>query len=129
MARGNPADSTRTVPLVRRHRERYGFVPEQLSLDGGFASRANLEEVKELGVEDVVFRKSRGLKISEMVRESWIYRKLRKFRAGIEGVISFLKHVVGLRRCPWHGFDAFRAYVQGSVLAANLLVLVRHRMA
>lgn len=129
VARGNPADSTRTVPLVQRHRQRYGVVPEQLSLDGGFASRENLERVKALGVKDVVFRKKRGLKVSEMVRESWMYRTLRKFRAGIEGVISFLKHGFGLRRCPWHGFDGFRAYVQGSVLAANLLVLARHRMA
>jgi len=126
---GNPADSTQAVPLLRRHRERYGVAPEQATFDGGFASKKNVAEAKELGVKDIAFSKKRGLRISEMVRESWIYKKLRDFRAGIEGVISFLKRVFGLGRCPWKGADGFRAYVRASVLSANLLILARHRMA
>lgn len=126
---GNPADSTWAVPLLRRHRERYGVTPEQATFDGGFASKNNVTEAKELGVKDIAFSKKRGLKVSEMVRESWIYKKLRDFRAGIEGVISFLKRVFGLGRCRWKGPDGFRAYVRASVLSANLLLLARHRMA
>jgi len=126
---GNPADSTQAVPLLRRHRERYGAAPEQATFDGGFASKKNVAEAKELGVKDIAFSKKRGLRVSDMVRESWIYKKLRDFRAGIEGVISFLKRVFGLRRCRWKGPDGFRAYVRASVLSANLLVLARHRMA
>lgn len=126
---GNPADSTQAVPLLRRHRQRFGSAPEQATFDGAFASADNVAEAKELGVKDIAFSKKRGLEISDMVRESWIYKKLRDFRAGIEGVISFLKRVFGLDRCPWKGPDGFRAYVRASVLSANLLVLARHRMA
>ena len=47
-------------------------------------------------MEDVAFSKHRGLSITEMVKSTWVYRRLRDFRAGIEGVISFLKRVFGL---------------------------------
>ena len=53
----------------------------------------------------------------------------RFFRAGIEGVISFLKRGFGLDRCLWRGFESFQAYVQASVLACNLLTVARHALA
>lgn len=123
---GNPADSTLAVGMVVRHREIFGRVPRQVSFDGGFASNSNLTEIKEMGVEDVAFTKRRGMSLTEMVKSTWVYRCLRNFRAGIEGTISFLKRVFGLDRCTWSGFGSFKAYVCGSVLACNLLVLARH---
>jgi len=102
---GNPADSPLAVPLLRGHRERYGVAPEQATFDGRFASKDNVTEAKELGVKDIAFSNKRGLEIGDMVQESWIYKKLRDLRAGIEGVISFLKPVFGLGRCPWKGPD------------------------
>jgi IS5 family transposase len=122
---GNPADSTLAVKMVARQRELFGKVPRQVSFDGGFTSGSNLADIKELGVEDVAFSKRRGLCLTEMVKSSWVYRCLRNFRAGIEGTISFLKRVFGLDRCTWSGFASFKAYVCGSVLACNLLVLAR----
>ena len=44
-----------------------------------------------------MFSKRVGLAMSDMVKESWIYRKLRSFRAGIEGVIFFRGRAFG--RC------------------------------
>ena len=38
-----------------------------------------------------------------MVKSSWVDRKLRDFRAGIESAISFLKRVFGLARRIWKG--------------------------
>jgi IS5 family transposase len=43
-----------------------------------------------MGIKDVMFSKRVGLAISDMVKNSWVYKRLRDFRAGIEGVISFL---------------------------------------
>lgn len=126
---GNPADSTLAVKMIERQRAIYGQVPLQASFDGGFTSRDNLAAMKALGVEDVAFSKRGGLQITEMVKSSWVYRCLRNFRAGIEGTISFLKRVFGLDRCTWSGFRSFKAYVCGSVLACNLLVLARHLLA
>ncbi len=126
--RGNPADKTLATQMIERHRDIFGAVPEQVAFDGGFASKANVNEIKRMGVDDVAFSKRCGLSISEMVTDSWVYRRLRNFRAGIEGCISFFKRCFGLRRCSWKGWRSFEAYVWASILSANLLTLARHRL-
>lgn len=126
---GNPADSTLCTPMLQRQKEIYGRPPRQAAFDGGFTSKENLREAKDLGVKDVCFSKKRGLKVPDMVKSTWVYRKLRDFRAGIEGVISFLKRAFGLDRCTWRGEFSFRSYVWSGVLAANLLTLARHKLA
>lgn len=126
---GNPADSTLAVRMIERQRDLYGKVPRQASFDGGFASRDNLVSIKKLGVEDVAFAKRRGIEITEMVKSTWVYRKLRNFRAGVEGNISFLKRAFGLDRCTWSGLNSFKSYVYSSVLACNLLIIARDVLA
>lgn len=126
--KGNPADSTWTVSLLRRQQRLFGVPPRQASFDGAFASTDNLADAKELGIEDVCFAKKRGLTIEAMVGSQWVYDKLRRFRAGIEAGISLLKRVFGLARCVWKGAAGFHAYVRTAVLAANLLLLARHRL-
>ena len=123
--RGNPCDSTRTQPLLERQQKLYGRVPRQASLDGGFASKDNLKWAKQQGIRDVAFAQKRGLKIDQMAHSSWIYRQLRRFRAGIEGCISTLKRAFGLRRCNWKGWQHFQQYVHLSVVSFNLVVLAR----
>ncbi|MCK4277153.1 MAG: ISNCY family transposase, partial [Phycisphaerae bacterium] len=100
---GNPADSTIAERMIARQQDIYGRVPRQVAFDGGFASRGNLKSIKTLGVKDVMFSKKRGLKVSDMTKSTWVYRRLRDFRAGIEGMISFLKRCLGLARCTWRG--------------------------
>jgi IS5 family transposase len=122
---GNPADSTLARKMVERVGSVLGRLPKQVAFDGGFSSIANVQDIKELGVSDVVFSKHVGLDVTEMAKSPGVFRKLRNFRAGIEAGISFLKRSFGLDRCHWRGFDAFGAYVWGSVLACNLLVVAR----
>jgi IS5 family transposase len=81
--RGNPADSTKAVKLAERAIKVLGKKPEQIVLDGGFSSRDNLDEIKALGIRDVAFSKAPGLSIKEMVKRTWLYQRLRNFRAGI----------------------------------------------
>jgi IS5 family transposase len=126
---GNPADTAMTVPMLERQKLILGVVPRQAAFDGGFASKENLHDAKAMGVEDVAFSKKRGLEVSDMARSSWVYRRLRNFRAGIEGMISFLKRAFGLDRCTWRGAESFSSYVHASVLAANFLTLARHLLA
>ena len=126
--KGNPADSTLAVKMIDRQRDLYGRPPLQTAFDGGFASMENLREIKKRGVTDVAFAKRCGLAIDDMVRSTWIYKRLKRFRAGIEGVISFLKRCFGLDRCTWRGFKSFHAYVWSAVLSANLLIFARHRI-
>ena len=125
---GNPADSSLSVEMVERQKVIYGRVPRQTALDGAFASKANLADIKALGVTDVCFSKGRGLKVTDMVKSTWVYRRLRNFRAGIEAGISFLKRCFGLRRCSWRSLPSFKAYAWASVVAANLLTLARYSL-
>jgi len=125
---GNPNDANLAVEMVKRQRDIYGRVPRQVAFDGGFASKSNLADIKALEVQDVCFAKGRGLKLNDMVKSTWVYRQLRRFRAGVESGISFLKRCFGLGRCTWRGHESFKAYTWASVLSANLLVLARHAL-
>ena len=127
--RGNRADSEIFRSMIERHEALYGRVPRQVAADGGFASRDNLEWGKERGIKDIAFAKRKGLSVLEMVKSHWIYKKLRNFRAGIEGNISTLKRAFGLSRCHWSGWAGFRQYVLSSVVSYNLLVMARLQMA
>lgn len=122
---GNPRDSDRLLPMLERHIAFYGHAPRQAAADGGFASRDNLATAKTLGVRDMAFHKKAGLRIEDMVRSNWVYRKLRNFRAGIEADISCLKRAYGLARCTWRGLDHFKSYVWSSVVAYNLVLFTR----
>lgn len=125
VTRGNPADQSLACRMLRRQQKLFDRYPRQASFDGGFASSDNLKWAKKQGVQDVVFAKKAGLKIENMARSSWVYKQLRRFRAGIEGCISTLKRVFGLGRCTWRGWDHFQQYVQLSVASYNLIVLAR----
>jgi IS5 family transposase len=122
---GNPADRDRFLPMLERHIAFYGEAPRQTAADGGFASRANLAQAKALGVRDAAFHKKAGLRVMDMVKSNWVYRKLRNFRAGIEADISCLKRAYGLGRCLWRGLDHFAAYVWSSTVAYNLALFAR----
>jgi IS5 family transposase len=127
--RGNPMDSTLAFKMVERFREAFGCSPAQVVFDGGFASSDNVARIKACGVTDVAFTKHQGIELSEMVRSSWIFKRLKRFRAGVEGCISFLKRCFGLARCTWRGGrEGFAAYTWSAILAANLLTLARHTL-
>jgi len=122
---GNPADSERFMPMLERHIANYGRAPRQMAADGGYASIENLRAAQKLQVKDVAFHKKRGLRVEDMAKSLWVYRKLRNFRAGIEAGISCLKRAYGLGRCNWKGLAHFKAYVWSSVVAHNLALFSR----
>jgi transposase, IS5 family len=123
--KGNPADSDRLLPMLARHVGIWGHAPRQAAADGGFATRDNLATAKAWGISDMAFHKKAGLRIEDMVRSKWVYRRLRNFRAGIEASISCLKRAYGLARCTWRGLDHFKTYVWSSVVAYNLVLFTR----
>lgn len=125
---GNPADSSVAPRMVQRQKDLYGRAPRQVALDGGYASKSNVSDIKGMGVKDVAIHKRRGISISEMTSSLSIFKALKKFRAGIEGGISFLKRCFGLDRCTWRGYLSFKSYVWASILSANLLTLARHQL-
>jgi len=122
---GNPADSELTIPMLSRQKELYGRYPLKASFDGAFASKDNLAKAKDMNVKDVCFAKKRGISESDMCRSHYVYSRLRKFRAGIESGISWLKRSLGLTRCTWKGWESFKSYVWSSIIGANLLTIAR----
>lgn len=71
--------------------------------DVGFASNDNYEYTVGEGVKRVLFTKKSPTKIVELVRTSQAYKKMQKFRAGIERCISAAKREFGLSRCKRKG--------------------------
>ena len=129
IAQGNPADTTLAIPMLDRQNNIYGRYPRKVCFDGGFASKENLKLAKERKIKDVCFAKKRGLKETDMCRSEYVYHGLRRFRAGIESGISWLKRCMGLTRCTWKGWSAFKSYVWSSIVAANLLTIARAQLA
>lgn len=127
--RGNPADTEQFIPALQRHQDRFGKAPKSVATDGGFASKENGEKARAMGVANIAFSCLKGNKLSELVKSVQVYKRLRKWRAGIEGVISATKRAFGLDRCTWSSFESFQAYVQLAVLAFNLQTLSRHLLA
>jgi IS5 family transposase len=126
---GNPADSSLTVEMLDRQKQLYGRYPLKVALDGGFASKDNLNKAKEKQIKDVCFAKKRGLEVEDMCRSQWVYNRLRRFRAGIESGISWVKRCFGMTRCTWKGLRSFKSYVWASIVSANLLTLARKQLA
>jgi len=125
IVKGNPADSTLMEQMLNRHDQVYGRYPLKVALDGGFASKKNLEWAKSKKIKDVCFAKKRGISVERMCRSDYVYKRLRRFRAGIESAISWLKRCFGLDRCTWKSLASFHSYVWASVVSANLLTMAR----
>jgi len=121
--RGNWSDAECFGKGIDRLEEKYGHLPEEITTDGGFASGDNYDYAVGKGIEKVLFTKKATSKIVELVKTSCAYKRLKKFRAGIEGCISAAKRAYGLSRCTWRGWRSFQSYVWVSVIAFNLNIL------
>jgi IS5 family transposase len=128
MERGNPADATRAIPMLERHRDVMGKVPEQAAFDAGFTSSANIENARKLGVKAAYFARKGSIDVDAGVHNPRQRRKLHRFRAGVEGIISFTKRCFGLGRCLWRGYSSFQAYAWISVISTNLLLMARRSL-
>jgi IS5 family transposase len=119
--RGNPSDSGMVTEVLSAHHTQYGRAPHSLSGDRRFFSAANEQIAYGSGVQSVCINKPgyRSKARKELERETW-FKKLKRFRAGIEGIISTLMRSFGLSRCLWKGWESFRSYVGLSVVTFNL---------
>jgi len=122
---GNPSDAERFIPIIQGHIETYGQVPIATVSDGCYASQDNVHEGRALGIRRLVFNKRRGISYLDMGVKKKTFKRLRDFRAGVEGNISELKRVFGAAKATWKGHDGFKAFVWSSVISYNLVRLAR----
>jgi IS5 family transposase len=122
---GNPIDSKELVPSVKRHRKRFGKVPDIMAGDRGFHDVEGCEELRRLGVKLVAIPQRGGKRSveQEQFEKSRIFKRAQAFRSGIEGRISVLFRGRGMQRCLWSGSERFELFIAAAVLANNLLVI------
>lgn len=122
IADGNPKDTDLYQGTMERITENYSVQIHDGVTDGGYASKANAEFAKELGIVNIVFNKLVG-SLKNTVTSKHIGTKLKKWRSVIEAVISNVKRGFDLRRCEWKGRVHFDAKVLWSVIAYNVRVM------
>ena len=122
---GNPTDAQCFIPLLEKHQSLYGCVAQTTIADGGYASLDNVNKGRELGVRQVAFHKQNGVTLKAMGIQKKTLKKLKDFRAGIEGNISELKRAFGATKALWKGEDGFMSFVWSSVISYNLTRWVR----
>jgi IS5 family transposase len=120
--KGNPKDSELFEGTIDEIKKGYGKTPESSVTDGGYASSANVEYAKGEGIVNIIFNKivgSTGNVCSSKRKEIL----LKKWRAGIEAVISNLKRGFKITRCNWKGWKHYRQKVYWSVIGYNIRVM------
>lgn len=120
--KGNPSDKDLFQPTINRVIENYGIVPRDSSADGGFATIKNAEFCIGKGIVNVVFNKVVG-SMQNIASSLRLETMLKKWRSGIEAVISNIKRGFNLRVCNWKGWEHFQAKVMWSVLGYNFRVM------
>ena len=123
--RCNVSDTKLYRPALERIKENYGKTPESTSNDGGYASLANREYAQGEGIKNIVFNKIIG-SLKNIASSLSMETRLKKWRSGMEAVISNVKRGFGLFRVNWKGFEHFKSKVLWSVIAYNIRVMTGH---
>lgn len=119
---GNPADSTLYQPALDKVVADYGIVPRDSATDGGYASKENMAYAGQKGVVNIVFNKIVG-SMQNITSSVGMETRLKKWRSGIEAVISNFKRGFGMFRCNWKGLNHFKAKVLWSAIGYNIRVM------
>ena len=120
---GNPRDTNAFVGVIDSIKKRYGVVPRDVATDGGYASLENQRAAEKRGIINIVFNKIVGA-LRNVTSSLNIETRLKKWRSGIEGVISNFKRGFDMFRCEWKTRAHFDAKVYWSVLAYNIRVMI-----
>ncbi|MDR2692334.1 MAG: ISNCY family transposase [Dysgonamonadaceae bacterium] len=119
---GNPADSSLYKRTLDKVTGSYGITPRDSVTDGGYASTENLNYAQSSGVANVVFNKIVG-SLRNRVSSKNMETRLKKWRSGMEAVISNYKRKFEMFRCTWKGKSHFKQKVLWSAIAYNIRVM------
>lgn len=121
---GNPSDSKLYMPTLDRVIENYETIPRDVSTDGGYASLDNKQGAEGKGISNIVFNKVVG-SLQNKTSSKKMETQLKKWRSGIEAVISNYKRSFDMFVCTWKGKAHFDAKVLWSAIAYNIRVMTR----
>ena len=120
--RGNPNDTEYYSKTLCNLKNNYNLIPRDFSTDGGYASIKNLDFAKEHGVKNIVFGKTKG-KLQNITSSKKMQTILKKWRSGIEAIISNLKRAYDSALCKWKGYEKFKSHTLWSVITYNLMMI------
>jgi IS5 family transposase len=99
-----------------------GITPRNMVTDGGYASKDNARIAQEKGIINIVFNTIKG-SLKNIAGSKNMETRLKKWRRGIEAVISNLKMGYELFRCEWKTRARFDAKVYWNVIVYNIRVM------
>jgi IS5 family transposase len=112
--------------VLENHKKLFGHYPDELAADKGYYESMNAVDRLQRKVSMVSIAKKGRRTPEETEREhDLLFRLAQRFRAGVEGTISFLKRMLRLARCFNKGWEHFVSTIGQTILAHNLLVLAR----
>ena len=103
--------------------ENYGLKINIGSYDKGFYFKECYGDLKPYLDEIIIAKKGKPTKESKEREGTELFKANRMWRAGIESLISSLVRGNGLGLCPDKGFENYKKYVAGCILARNLQTL------
>ena len=130
LPKGNASDSGQLVPMVEEVIRRTTVVPRIVNVDDGYASRANVDAVRNLKVAVVSISGSKGKALTASADwESDEYAHARDMRSAIESLMYTLKQGFNFGEVARRGLDAVHAELLEKALAFNLCHMVWTRRA
>jgi hypothetical protein len=130
LPQGNAADSGQLIPAIDDVVRRTTRVPRTLTVDDGYASRANADAAKARGIKVVSINGSKGRALTS--QEDWnsdAYADARALRSAAESLIFTLKQGFAFGEVARRGLSAAYAELLEKALAYNLCQVVRKRQA
>jgi IS5 family transposase len=130
LPKGNAADSEQLVPMVDEVVRRTAVVPKVLSLDDGYASKANMQAMRDRGIKVISINGAKGYALT--ARADWNsdeYAHARDMRSAVESLMFTLKQGFDFAEVARRGLVAAHGELLEKALAYNLCHMVRMRLA
>lgn len=130
LPQGNAADSLQLLPMLEDVVRRTTVTPRVVSVDDGYASKANVEAIRGRNIEVISINGSKGRALTAQPDwDSTEYRDARALRSAVESLIFTLKNGFDFDYVARRGIDAAYAELIEKVLAYNTCRMARMRHA
>lgn len=120
-----PVEPELLATALDSHRSLFGVNPTCLTADKGYFEKTTVDALEQ--EIDMVSIGKKGKRTRAQIEREHdpVFRHAQRFRAGVEGTISYLKRVLGLSRCFTKGWTHYQASIGASIFTHNLLLLAR----
>ncbi len=130
LPKGNAADSKQLVPMFDEVVRCTGVVPDVLSIDDGYASKANVDAIRTKGTRVISINGAKGRALT--ARADWDsdeYAIARDQRSAVESLMFTLKQGFHFGQVARRGLVQVLGELLEKALAYNLCHMVRTRLA